>query len=88
VTREDRIRNVYVLLCSIGVALTVDKMRENRLRLFGHEMRREETNAVRVVMKMNIEAKRGRPKKRWLDTIENDMRVFGVCVSDVENRDE
>jgi hypothetical protein len=39
--------------------------------------RREETKAVRVVMKMNGEGKRGRgrPKKRWLDTIENDMKA-------------
>jgi hypothetical protein len=33
VTREDRIRNEYVR-CSIVVASTVDKMRENRLKWF------------------------------------------------------
>jgi hypothetical protein len=34
-------------------------------------MRQKETNAVRVVMKMNVEGKKrkGRPKKGWLDTI-------------------
>jgi hypothetical protein len=33
-------------------------------------------------MKMNVEGKsvRGRPKKRWLDTIENNMRAVGVYV--------
>jgi hypothetical protein len=43
-------------------------------------IRREETNAIRVVIKMNIEGKRerGRPKKRWLDTIENDMKAVSV----------
>jgi hypothetical protein len=43
-------------------------------------MRREESNAVRVVMKMNVEGKsgRGKPKKRWLDTIENDIRAIGA----------
>jgi hypothetical protein len=52
-------------------------MKENRLRWFGYIMRQEETNTVRVDMKMKIEGKRGRrrPKKRWLDTIENDMSV-------------
>jgi len=35
-------------------------MRENRLRWFGHIMKREETKAVRVVMKMNIKWKGGR----------------------------
>jgi len=34
-------------------------------------IRCEETKAVRVVMKINIEGKRGkgRPKKRWMDTV-------------------
>lgn len=42
----------------------------------------------RVVIKMNVEGKRGRPKKRWLDTIENDMRSFGMCIEDMENREK
>ena len=88
VTREDRIKNEYVR-GSIGVASIVDKMRENRLRWLGHVMRREETSAVRVVMKMNVEGKRGRgrPKMKWLENIEKDMRVVGVCIGDVKDRD-
>jgi len=79
VTREDRIRNKYVR-GSIGVASIVDYIRENKLRWFGHVMRREETEAVRVVMKLNVEGKRGteRPKNKWLDTIENDVRAVDV----------
>jgi hypothetical protein len=65
VTRGDR--DEYVR-GSIGVASMVDNMRENRLRWFGHVMRREETKAVRVVIKMNVERKRGRgsPKNRCI----------------------
>jgi len=50
-------------------------MRENRLRWFRHVMRQEESKAVRVVMNMKVEGKRGRgrSKKRWLDTIENEI---------------
>jgi hypothetical protein len=79
VTREYRIRNKYVR-SSIDVVSIVDKMRKNRLRWFGHVMRRKETKAVRVVIKMNIEGKRGRrrPKKRWLDMIQNDIELL-VC---------
>jgi len=44
-------------------------MRENGLRRFGHVMRREDTKAVRVVIKMIVEEKRGRrrPKKDSYD---------------------
>jgi hypothetical protein len=43
--------------------------------------RQEEANSVRVVIKMNVEGKRerGRPKKKCLDTIENDMMVVGCA---------
>jgi hypothetical protein len=35
-------------------------MTKNRLRWFGHVMRQEKTNAVRVVLKINVGGKRGR----------------------------
>jgi hypothetical protein len=46
--------------------------------------------SVRVVMENNVNGKRGRgkPKKRRLNTIENDMRTVDVFVGDVKNRDE
>jgi hypothetical protein len=33
-------------------------------------------------MKMNVERKRGRgrPKKRWLEMIKNDMKAIGACI--------
>jgi len=87
VTREDRIRNDYVK-CSSDVASIADKMRGNRLRWFCHKMRREEPKEVRLVIKINVEGKRGRPKMRWLDTIEDDMRAVGQCIGDLKNRDK
>jgi len=41
-------------------------------------------------MKMNVEGKkrRGRPKKRRLDAIENNTRAVGVCIGDMKNRDK
>lgn len=43
-------------------------MKENILRLLRYVLQREETEAVRLVKKMNVIGKgrgRGRPKKRW-----------------------
>lgn len=50
-------------------------------------MRSEETKALREVMKINFERKirRENVEKRWLDKIENYMKVVGVFVDDVEN---
>jgi len=41
-------------------------------------------------MKINVEGKKGkeRPKDRWLDTIEIDMKAVGLCVVGVETRDK
>jgi len=62
----------------------VEKMRENKQRWFGHVMRREKTETTRVVMRMNVEGRRDRPKKKWWGTIANNMRAAGSCVGDVE----
>jgi len=53
-TRRNLIRNEYVRGC-IGVAMIVDKTRENRLRWFAHFMRRENSKAVGTVMKINVQ---------------------------------
>jgi hypothetical protein len=46
--------------------------------------------AVRVIIKMIVEGKRGKgiSKRRWLDTIKNNMRAIGIYEGDVENRGE
>ena len=87
VTREDKIRNEYIR-GSIGVASIVDKMRENRLRWLGHVLRREETEAVRLVREMHVVGKRGRGrlKKRWGDVMASDMRKVGVSEEDAGDR--
>jgi len=49
----------------------MDKMRENKLRWFGYIMSREDSEAVRTVMKLSMEGRRGRgrSKKKWLNMI-------------------
>jgi len=42
----------------------VNNIRENRLRRFGHVMRRQEMEAVRAVMKINVEGRRKKREKK------------------------
>jgi len=61
----------------IDVASIEEKIRENRLRWFGH-VRRKPTNApVRRVERINLgQVKRaqGRSKKTWMEVIRQDIR--------------
>ena len=64
-TRRDKMRNEDIRT-KIGVAYIKEKMRENRLRWFGHVRRRPTDAPVRRVERINLrQVKRaqGRPKK-------------------------
>ena len=74
-TRRDRIRN-EVIRNKVGVAPVVDKMREGRLRWFGHVQRRCADAPVRRCERMavvGLKRGRGRPKKAWGEVIRQDM---------------
>lgn len=64
--REDRIKIEYIKGCMGMAASILDKVRENRLRWFGHVLKREKSKAIGTIMEMNVKRKkkRGRPKKR------------------------
>ncbi|XP_070057622.1 uncharacterized protein [Nicotiana tomentosiformis] len=66
-TRLDRIMN-EVIRDKVGVAPIEDKMREARLRWFGHMKRRSTDASVRRCERLTLEGLRrgrGRPKKKW-----------------------
>ncbi|KAG5626964.1 hypothetical protein H5410_012182, partial [Solanum commersonii] len=66
-TRSDKIRN-EVIREKVGVASVVDKLREARLRWFGHVKRRGTDAPVRRCEGLVVEGTRrgrGRPKKYW-----------------------
>lgn len=78
-TRLDRVRNEDVRE-RFGVAPISDKLRENRLRWYGHVLRAEEHSIAKTAMQLEVTGPRpkGRPKQRWLDVLHNDMKFAGL----------
>ena len=64
-------------------------MRVRRLQWYGHLQRREEDEDIRYVKEMKVAGrkKRGRPKRRWMDTINADLKRWGLESEDVNDRD-
>ena len=89
VTRMDKVRNEYIR-GSLKVAPVTEKMKGNRLAWYGHVMRRDDTHVTKRVMGMNVDGwrGRGRPKKRWMDCVTNDMLEKGVDDAMTANRGE
>ncbi|KAG5625059.1 hypothetical protein H5410_010277 [Solanum commersonii] len=72
-TRSDKIRN-EVIREKVEVASVVDKLREARLRWFGHVKR--QVCSVRESEGLVVEGTRrgrGRPKKYWGEVIRQDL---------------
>ncbi|KAK3567194.1 hypothetical protein QTP86_012678 [Hemibagrus guttatus] len=88
VTRLDRIRNEDIR-GTAHVGRLGDKVREARLRWFGHVQRRESEYIGRRMLDMELPGRRqrGRPKRRYMDGINEDMKLVGARVEDAEDRD-
>jgi hypothetical protein len=88
VSLKDRIESEKVMHRT-GVDDLEEHLRTKRLRWFGHVWRSEENAAIKRVLEFEVEGKRGRgrPKKRWLDGIEEDMKKRGVRREDALVRD-
>uniref|UniRef100_A0A087XJI6 Uncharacterized protein n=1 Tax=Poecilia formosa TaxID=48698 RepID=A0A087XJI6_POEFO len=82
VTRMDKIRNEYIR-GTAHVRCVGDK-----LRWFGHVQRRDTEYIVRRMLRMDLPGKRprGRPKRRFMDGVKEDMKVVGVREEDAEDR--
>jgi len=75
----------------IGVVSIIEKMRENRLRLFGRVRRRPTDAPVRRVERIKLgQVKRaqGRPKKTWIELIQQDIEAKGLSESMLLDRNE
>ena len=62
------------------------KVREARLRWYGHVQRREEDECVKRILEANVggERSRGRQRKRWIDVVKHNMEDLQLNVEDAE----
>ena len=74
-TMLDKIKN-QEFREKLGVAPLSAKMRENRLRWFGHVQRKPLEAPVRRIETFIVEGKRSRgtPKKTWVEQIKDELR--------------
>ena len=65
-----------------------EKVRETRLRWFGHVQRRDSEYISRKMMRLELPGRRprGRPKRRFMDVVKEDMKLVGVRDEDEEDR--
>ena len=88
VTLKDMIEST-VIASRLGVGNLEEQLRQKRLRWFGHIAIRDEEVETKKVFELKIEGwrKRGRPVKRWIDMVEEDMKKRGVVQQDAGDRD-
>ena len=87
VTKMGRIRNERIR-GTTKVGEISKKVQESRLKWYGHVSRREDEYVGKRVMEMEVPGKRrrGRPKRRWLDSIRNDLSERGLSEEDAQDR--
>ncbi|RXH87370.1 hypothetical protein DVH24_034270 [Malus domestica] len=79
-TRKDKIRNEDIR-GKVGIAEIEGKMRENRLRWFGHVQRRHTDASVRRYdYEIEVQGRRGRgrPKKTLEETLRKDLEYLDL----------
>ena len=87
VTLKNRVEST-VIVSRVGLDDLEEHLRQKRWR-FRHVVRREEEVEIKKVFELKIEGwrKRGRPVKRWIDVVEEDMKKRGVVQQDAGNRE-
>ena len=87
VKRNDKIRNEYIRSTFKTERLGM-KMRESRMRWYGHVMRRDQEYVGKTVMVMELPRKRntGMPKRRFVDAVKEEMGQVYAGKKDIESR--
>ncbi|KAL1447828.1 hypothetical protein WDU94_001914 [Cyamophila willieti] len=87
VTRLDRIRN-EVIRNKIKVTEVSKKIQERRLQWYGHVERRDESYIGKRIENIIERGRkgRGRPKKRWRNCVNKDLREKSLSGNEAHNR--
>ncbi|EYC12765.1 hypothetical protein Y032_0046g1411 [Ancylostoma ceylanicum] len=87
ITRLDRICNQDIRQ-RFGVTPITDKLREARLRWYGHVLRAESDSVCKIGFNLDVTGKRpkGRPKQRWMDTLHADLKTVGMHPDQAHDR--
>ena len=80
--RLDHVRNVDIWKCMYP------RIKEKRLRWFGHVQWRYQDEATRKILQMTVDGKRnlGRPKLRWRDLVKEYMARSQMTTEMAEDR--
>ena len=88
-TLRDQVRNENIKE-RLKVESIAERCRKARLRWFGHAKRRDQDYVGRQILEMVPPGrrKRGRPKHRWMDCVNRDMRAIyiGTTKDEVHDR--
>ncbi len=81
----DKTRNDYIR----RTAQVREKIREARLRWYGHVRRKDDGYIGRRMLRMELPGtmKRGRPKRRFMDVVKEDMAEVEVTEEYAGDRD-
>ena len=87
VTKLDKIRNERIR-GTTKVGEITKKVQERRLKWYGQVMRREEHYVGRRAIEMKVHGRRNRerPKRRWLDKVDDDIKEKGLSADQVYDR--
>ena len=88
VTLVDR-KNTEELMEMLGLKKTLDRMaKANGVRWYGHMIKREDDNILKkaMMMEVNGQRKRGRPKITWKRQVEENVKKVGLKVEEAENQ--
>ena len=84
---RDNVRNKNIK-ARLKVESITERCRKARLRRFGHVKRWDHDYVGRKTLQMVPPGrrKRGRPKQRWMDSVNRDMRAIGTTKEEVHDR--